>query len=374
MNKKNIRFFLIGFLLVNFSCINHESVEDKQVDFSSDFEPFEINYAKGFDVDFEEGYSKVITHSFSSNENFRDSIYVVHGPNPNLPENVKVLYTDSLSIVCQSSTHLAYIKELQKVNSVKGLCGMIYVQNEELNATFEKNEVIEVCLADQIQKEALYKISPDLFLIYPFGEAKDERYDEQGIKTFLISEYLEETQLARLEWIKLFGVLLGETQKANTFFNAVESNYAELTSSAKEQEKTFIMNLPFNDNWFMPSVNSVGVNLVEDAGLTYFYRNSIGTENQLHSKESVWNDGTESDYWVIVASRPEGFGLADLIEEEPVYGEFKSVVEKQVIFCNISSVDYFVSGITEPDIILKDLLFATGQIDNHEPKYFFLLE
>jgi iron complex transport system substrate-binding protein len=134
------------------------------------------------------------------------------------------------------------------------------------------------------------------------------------------------------------------------------------------------MNLPFQDEWFMPSEKSVGVQLIEDAGINYFYSKEKGTENKLHSKEEVWNDGVSADYWVILASRPAGYKMADLLNEEAVYKTFKSVKENQVIFCNTSESDYFSQGVIEPNLILKDLLYATGQIENHKPAYFFLLE
>jgi len=90
-------------------------------------------------------------------------------------------------------------------------------------------------------------------------------------------------------------------------------------------------------------------------------------------KKKVWYDAMIADYWIIIASRPANFSLADLIAEEPVYAKFKSVIHQQVIFLQHRRNRLFCARSSEPEIMLKDLLFATHKMDNYQPKYFFLL-
>lgn len=355
-------------------CIQHGQNPNLTPEVVNDSTRVQIKYAKGFDVEYGNGYVKISTFSLPGNSFFADSVFIQTNSNTELPEQTKIIRPDQALMGCQSSTHLAFLEALFSLDRVTGLCGLDYVNNPVVSATLKKNKVVELCLADQVQLEALYKSEADLFLTYPFGSSQSENYAEKGIQTLLIAEYLEESQLARLEWIKLFGLLTGHTQEAVAYYNQVESEYLELREDAEQTEKTFIMNLPFQDQWFMPASQSVGVELIEDAGMRYFYPSENGTENEMHANEEVWNDGILADYWIIIASRPSGFSLADLILEEPVYGVFKSVQNKQVIFCNTAEVDYFAQGVVEPHVLLKDLLFATGQIDKHEPKYFFRLE
>ena len=124
----------------------------------------------------------------------------------------------------------------------------------------------------------------------------------------------------------------------------------------------------------MPSSNSMIVKLIEDAGLTYYYEDEELTENLLRPTEEVWSQGTEAEYWIIIATRQGDYTLEDLINEEPVYAEFKSVKEGKVIFCNTATTDYFSMGVLEPHIMLKDLLYAAGHLSDHTPKYFHILK
>lgn len=124
----------------------------------------------------------------------------------------------------------------------------------------------------------------------------------------------------------------------------------------------------------MPSANSLIVKLIEESGLTYYYPNSGSTENDIHSTEEVWNDAVYADYWIIMAIRPPGYSMADLLAEEPAYSKFKAVRDGQVIMCNTATSNYFSRGVIEPHVMLKDLMHAIGYMPEHEPVYFFKLE
>ncbi len=366
---------LILLISICYSCIQHGNNEAEiSVNNALKTEKqLTVKYAKGFEIQYATDYITVITKSFGANVAFRDSVVIPLNSQTKFPSTTKILNPTINSVACQSSTHLAFINELDKIDLVQGVCGLKYVQNKQLTKKLEENKATELCMGEGIVVETLLNINPDLLLLYPFGNDFNQAYEKSGVTTLLIAEYLEESQLARVEWIKLFGVLLGKAKLANDYFEAVEKRYIQLKNDVIPSTKTFIMNVPFDDNWYMPSANSVGVKLIEDAGLRYFYETDKGTENNLRAKEQVWEHGTEADYWIIVASRKPNFTLSDLVAEAAVYGTFKAVKDRNVIFCNTSTVDYFAQGTIEPDVILEDLLFATGKIQHHEPRYFFRL-
>lgn len=371
--KKVILSFVLVFVFT--ACVEHVQQEQAIGTIREPNDSLLIQYAEGFEVEYGEGFVKIITKSIDGNQEYRDSVYLRTSSTIHLSAELKIINPTEVRIACQSSTYLAFFKAINQLENVAGICGVDYVIDQNTKAILEKNGTKEICPSDQVNLEALFAASPDLFLTYPFGSSTEpDQYTKRGIPTLLIGEYLEETQLARLEWIKLFGLLTGQLAKANQYFTAVESAYTTMRDETPALNQTFIMNLPFQDEWYMPSSKSVGVELIEDAGLSYFYKSEGGTENKLHAKEEVWNDGIVADYWIIIAREKPGFTLADLCAQSPIYSAFKSVKMKQVIFCNTAEVDYFANGVVEPHIILEDLLAATHQIEGHEPQYFFRLE
>ncbi|WP_027421348.1 ABC transporter substrate-binding protein [Crocinitomix catalasitica] len=364
---------LLSLLVLQFSCIQHNDSQNDSVIELTIPEVFSVNYAKGFELEKGNGFIKIITKSFGANTFFRDSIYIVYHDTIQLPNGVKAINGTVQSLACQSTTHIAFINQLGKTNLIKGICGLNYVVNDGVKQILKNNNAFEICLTEKVDTESLLGSGAELFTIYPFGidVSNDKSYG--ALKSLFIAEYLEESQLARLEWVKLFGLLLGEPELANAYFQEVEANYLKLKSNNISQEKSFIMNVPFNEIWYMPSPQSVGVQLIEDAGLNYFYADTEGTENISLPKETVWNDGVSADYWFIIAERPQDFTLADLVKEEEVYAEFKSVKEGQVYFCNTVNVDYFAQGTIEPDVILKDIQAAAANVQ-FDSKYFKLLK
>jgi iron complex transport system substrate-binding protein len=369
---KNSFLAILVFLGSFSSCIQHpeQPLEGNQDATNTNRIQSTIEFAEGFDLYYKENGTKIVTHSFGENTPFKDSFWVSlrHSNEPTEEEKAQVI-----QMACQSSTHLSFIETLGGLNQVCGLCGMQYVNDTVIRQTLEQNQVKEICLGDGVITEVLLAAEPDLFLTYPFQSTATSNYEAIGLNDLYIAEYLEKSPLARLEWIKVFGVLLAQEVTAEAFFNEKKETYQKAQKNAQPLDQTFIMNLPFEDNWFMPASESLIVSLMKDAGLDYFYAEEKGTENILHPKEKVWSDGGIADYWVIIAARPKGYDLTDLVLEDPVYQTFRSVQKNQVIFCNSAEVPYFTKGVLEPDVMLKDLLFATGQITNHSPVYFHLL-
>lgn len=365
--------YLIPILIALSSCISHNTGEETKEIFPQSLEQVEIKYARGLEINYHKEYTSLVSKSLEGNEFYRDSLVLIHSDNNEI-ETSKSLRQIPLSINCQSSTHLAYLDFFERIDVVSGLCGMEFVQEGKIKEALSDAKTKEVCLGENIQLEAVLETNPDLFLVYPFASSQVKTLEDSGIKTFMIAEYLETDPLARLEWIKLFGALLNREKEANDYFETVENEYNSLTQPAPDTNKNFIFNLPYGESWFTPSANSLIVKLFEDAGMYYFYQEETGTENTIHSQEQVWSDGTKAAYWVIIADRPYDFTLEDLKEENPVYTTFKSVKHEQVIFCNTRTSAYFLQGVIEPQIILKDILYATHKIDQHQAKYFQLLK
>ena len=356
-------------LILLTSCFNHSNIDDVIIE-TKVKTTTEIKYAKGFSIDdSNDDFTLIKVNSIQSKFNFTDSIYISHSINFESKDK-KVLPNKLNRLALQSSTYFSYISILNKLKLIVGLSGVQYFNSSYLTKKINKDSIQEIGINGSIQMESLLKTNPDLFLIFPFELDNQIQYNSKGIQTLLISEYLEQTPIARLEWIKLFGLILNEPQLANTYFNSVEKLYY---SSVKEVDstKTVFFNLPFKDNWNMPNSNSITTNLLADAGFNYIFSDTTN-DNSIRSKETVWEKAMECEYWVIIASRPTSFSLQDLINEESIYAEFPAVKNKKVIFCNTSTTDYFTMGVVEPELMLLDLINVSNP--NHNPKYFKLLK
>lgn len=365
-----MRFFGILILCTLIACQSNFNTDPKSA--NSIYQPnfkTSIKYAKGFEMVERDSCSILKVISLSEKYPFSDSLIL---PLSQVSVNHKLWSANWKKFACQSTTHLTFLNALGAIEKVVALSDINFMPKDELYETILKQNVVELRQNDGVNVEKLVGLNPDLFLMYPF-EWEDKKYSQAGIKTLLVAEYLEKTPIARLEWLKFFGVLIGEEAKADSLFNDIAARYHTLVAD-ESIGKTVFFNLPFKDLWDMPAPQSITVNMVKDAGLDYIFDDTLQSiDNLSFPAEMVWSKAHEADYWIIVANRSANYSMADLLAEAPVYGTFESVKSNQVIFCNSGTSSYFTQGILEPDVMLKDLLYLTGQIDNHTPKYFKIL-
>lgn len=367
------RLYLTLFLfLITFSCVQHQPNTHVKVDTFKRYDDVKIKYAQRFLVDVtNQNYTKVEVNSGQSKFQFYDSIFIPHSSNYDF-KNHKINKKQYHSLAIQSVTYFAYLELINKSSLIKGLSGLDYVAQSDIKKILKKNKVKEISNDGEILIEKLLKINPDLFLIYPYELKSAKQYNRKGIETLLVAEYLESTPLGRLEWVKFFGLIFNEYPTSQNIFNEKEKTYLKLKQNL-DTLKTVFFNLPFNDNWAMPSSQSVTVNLAKDAGLNYVYKQETSQDNLVLSKEKVWNDVMQSEYWIIIASRPKNYKLKDLLKEESIYKDFKAVKNNNVIFCNTSTTNYFTRGSVQPEIMLKDLIDCINH-SKEETSYFKILK
>ena len=359
-------------ILCLYGCINHTVDDDKKSVFLPKNTDINIKYATHFSVDLSQSaYTKISINSSDSKFLFEDSIFIPHSSSYDFGTR-KLIKKHYQSIALQSATYISYLQLIDKDTLIKGLSGLDYINSNKVKQILNNNGCVEISSNGQIILENLLKINPDLFFIYPFELESGTKYAEQGIETVLIAEYLEKTPLARLEWIKLFGLIFNEYPKADSVFKSIEKKYLALKQDV-DTSKTFFFNLPYKDSWAMPSSQSVTANLAKNAGLNYIYQTDTTNDNLLLSPEMVWNDAIKTKYWIIIASRPANFSLKELIDEQEVYKEFESVKNKNVIFCNTSTTEYFTKGPVEPQIMLSNLIDCVNHTSD-STKYFRVLK
>jgi iron complex transport system substrate-binding protein len=367
MNRFNfvykIQFVLVGFLffISISSCIQHtsNSVEINEENIHHVLP--KINHAKGFY--FEETDSTILLKIlYPSTNQVIDSVWLKH------PQKEKELPSLTRTAI-QSTTYFSFFDKLDALNRLIALCGVNYLSTSQKE---KATHVQEICSPSSFNLEKLAVLQPDVLLLYPFEQKDVTRFHRLGIRTLLITEYLEETPLARAEWVKLFGLLTNNTT-ATTVFKDIETAYNEFKNS--DVLGTVALNLPHGDNWNMPAGNSITANLVKDAGLEYVYAEQNQLGNNVLSMEEAYSVLSKVDYWIVIGEREADFSLEKLIAENKIYSTFPAVKNKKVIFCNTAHNDYFSKGVIEPHILLRDLIVCLkGGGVWVESSYFYVLE
>jgi iron complex transport system substrate-binding protein len=353
------------------SCVNHQKKDEQDTFVFKRDTSFHIKYANAFNIDYSNPNFTKINITSIGTYIFEDSIFIPHTENYNY-SNRKLIKKNYQSLALQSATYIAYLETLGKDTLIKALSGVEYITSPKIKQLITKNNIVEISSNGKVILEKLLKVNPDLFFIYPFELESNTKFAEQGIETLIIDEYQEITPLARLEWLKLFGIIFSEYPKSEKIFNQIEKEYNNLRQPLDTQ-KTCFFNLPYKDSWAMPSGSSITANLAKDASLNYIYQQALSRDNIILSPENVWHDAIDANFWIIIASRPANYSMNDLLQEEAIYKDFISVKKQNVIFCNTTTTEYFTSGAVEPHIMLSNLIDCV-QHKTDSTKYFRILK
>jgi len=348
---KKILLLPIFILLLITSC-NNETVQNKEKNASE--QEIVLKYAKHFkiykldDVYRIEIYGKdKVLKEFKVSEN---------------PRSSDVLKIPFNKFVATSTTHLGYIEFLNSRDGLVGFPNTRLISDSTFHARALNGSLVELGTAESMNFEKLFELSPDVIFDFPnpISEGQKSKLVKAGMKIINITEFYEETALGKVEWIKLFGLLLGKQELANKAFDDVESRFLKLENSsiAKKDEPTVFSGIMYGDTWYAPGGNSFAAKFYKAAGANYVWGKDGSSGSRSFSFEKVYQDAVDADYWIGVGGQES---LKSMLESNSNYGLFKAFKNKNVYSVYKGETSwganpYFEKGVLQPEVILNDLI------------------
>jgi iron complex transport system substrate-binding protein len=166
-------------------------------------------------------------------------------------------------------------------------------------------------------------------MIFHSPEVK-EKFEEFGIPVMVEYSNYEDHPLARVEWVKFFGALLGEDEAAKRIYE----DQRDIVNAVIEQEGTDKTVAYF----YMTSNNLVQVRktsdyipkMIELAGGRYIYDNLDGNDSNM-SIEQFYADAKNADIIIYNSSIDGGVAsLEELYAKSELFRDFKAVKESNV--------------------------------------------
>lgn len=247
---------------------------------------------------------------------------------------------------------------------IAGISGSSLVYDSVIRQGIGSGRIRDVGYEGSLNRELIISIAPDLLMAYGVADpstGSTARLSDLGIKVFYNADYLEEHPLARVEWIRLFGLLTGRERIADSIVRVVSASYTELASKVSEstgQRPGVLLGAPWEDVWYVSPANSYIGKLIEDAGGNYIYSDMTGANSVPLSVESVFRRAADAGIWInpgsagsldqITAADPRMASLP-LFSKGQVWNNRKRITEA-------GGNDYWESAVVRPDLLLKDLV------------------
>jgi iron complex transport system substrate-binding protein len=286
-------------------------------------------------------------------------------------------------VICLSTTHIGFISFLNETSSIIGVSGKNFVANDSLQAKIKNDQLSDVGYDENLNFELILKLRPDVVFAYGVSGSITNtlrKLNEMGIPTILIAEYLEEEPLAKMEWVKVFGALYGQSSMADEKFDTADSKYQQLRhlAAGTKNKPSVLLGLPWRGNWFISGGKSYVARLVEDAGGEYIFKELDFKDSRPVALEQVYERAMDADFWL---NTGDALSKKDLFSVDSRFQNLPCI-KKDKIFNNNSRItaaggnDIFESGVAEPEIILADLIYILHPqlLPSHQLKYYRKLQ
>ena len=299
-------------------------------------------------------------------------------PVPDSLQSKNVIRTPVKRVICMSTSHLGFIDVLNENQAVVGISGGKYVSNPEVQQRLKSGKTVDVGYGQQINYELIVKQQPDLVMVYGVGgevTGYTQKLEELGIPVIMNAEYLEETPLGKVEWIKFMGAFFEKDTEAKQYFQKVEKNYLALKKKVanKKNRPKVLVGSPYKDSWWVPGGNSYMANLIHDAGGDYLGKANSSHESYVISFENALAWGNQADVWINMGNLAS---KQEILATDSRFKNFRVLTQGKVYNNNKrlskqGGNDFWESGTVHPDLILRDLIgvFYPGLISEEMVYY-----
>ncbi|MBS2212403.1 ABC transporter substrate-binding protein [Carboxylicivirga mesophila] len=380
--KEMIRTFISIALVaaLMWSCTSRTSSNSKQSSVAEPDSTYIPHYAKGFVINYFEGYSQIVLNDPWGDSTKTETIALVRDESKLKvlkAQNDFVLKYPVSKWVALSSTMVNYAHALGVKHTIKGVAEPQYIADDYLQEAIASGQVKNVGLAVAPDVEIMVDIEPDFMMVSPFKDNHFKAVESAGIPVITNADYLEHTPLGRAEWLVFVGELLGEGSNAKHQFEAIEKEYLAVkakVSQVEDKPSVFTGHI-YQGIWYTPAGQSYMANFFNDAGCNYIYNDTEGTGSLSLDYETIIDKAEHTDFWVLIINYPTEVTYKEIETIDKRYTDFDAYKNKQVVVTNSSHSRYFEKGLLQPHVVLSDLAhaFHPALLPDYDPLYFQLI-
>ncbi|MDB4062287.1 ABC transporter substrate-binding protein [Vicingaceae bacterium] len=263
-----------------------------------------------------------------------------------------------------STTHLGYLKELNKHDKITAVSNTSLFYDEDFQKSIQEGKVTELG-SRSLNTELVIESDLDVLFTFAIDAAsynEIERLRTLGQPVVLISEFMESDPLKKAQWLKVFAAFFDDSTKrnANSHLQMIQQRY----DSIKNQSMLYsflpkvAIGLPWKGSWYVSGGESYQAKLIHDASASYIWNDYLQSASVPLNIETAISRSMQADFWINpgrLASK------GDLSNSNIVFEQFSSF-RNQNIYTNykrsnkFGGNDYWEMGVVRPDLILSDLV------------------
>jgi iron complex transport system substrate-binding protein len=281
-------------------------------------------------------------------------------------------------IVVLSSVFAGFLEGINMQTCIIGVDKINYYSDSIILQRFRDKTITEVGEEGQLKLETLLALKADFVIAssYTYNDkALVKRLQASGTKVLFCDNFKEQNPLARAEWIKFFGFITDQKNKADSVFNVVAKNYNQIKdeNASRATKPLVLTDALYQDAWNVPGGNSYTAQLIHDAGGLYVFADKKEFYTFPLNLETVLSSASKADVWIHVnqfKSRQQ------MLESEKRYRLFNAFQNKMVFNYNkkenlSGGNDFWETGVIRPDLVLLDLTKIMSMDKNNYSNLYF---
>ena len=297
----------------------------------------------------------------------------------NLPKGT-VIRTPLQRAVVFTSVHCGLFEELGQQQAVAGVADLQYIKIPFVKEGCRNGSIADVGNGMSPVIEKIIDINADAMLLSPFENSGGYGgLEDIGIPIVECADYMETSPLGRAEWVKFYGLLLGEEERADKLFNAIENDYLTLKKKAEKAKTspTVLMDkLAGTDVWYIPGGKSTIGLLLRDANCRYPYADDSNSGSLALTFETILTRFEEADVWLLRYDADHDISLKELGKDFEGYTRLKPYINNKVWGCNVMLSLFYEETPFHPERLLREFInILHPEIADSTPsKYYFKLK
>ena len=275
-----------------------------------------------------------------------------------LPEGT-LLRTPISRAAVFTTVHCSLLMTLGCGECIVGVADSKYVKIPWIHEQLAQGRIVDCGNGLNPVVEKIMDIKPDIIMLSPFENSGGYgKVEDINIPIVECAEYMEDSPLGRAEWMKFYGRLYGQAQRADSLFAVVDSSYQSLRAQAQQvpQGRSVLMDKIVGSTWYMPGGHSTLGQMIQDAGARYPWADDDHSGSLPLPFETVLEKAGECDVWLYRYSSDHTMTLAELLSDHRGYDQLKAFRTGEVYGCNVEASLFYEESPFRPDLLLADFI------------------
>ena len=258
-----------------------------------------------------------------------------------------------------TTVHCSLVTMLGHGEDIVGVADLKYIKVPFIQEQVKKGRITDCGSGLSPVVEKIIDVKPDVILLSPFENSGGYgKLEEIDIPLVECAEYMENSPLARAEWMKFYGMLLGEEQKTDSLFDVVDKNYHLLMAEAQKAGagRSVLVDKMVGSVWYVPGGNSTIGQMLQDAGGQYPWADDDHSGSISLPFEAVLEKAGSAEVWLYRYSSDHAQDYRELLCEHHGYKQLQAFADRNVYGCNVEQSLFYEETPFRPDWLLSDFI------------------